>query len=435
MTILHFVESEISSGTVVETTPTFVCELPLRIPPRVRRVLDIRLNAARWTYNACVGEAAKRVALVRERKLYRRALGLPRGPERVELFRMARVSVGFTDAALHKLSLDVGSEQVGIDVGTSTLAAFGSGGAMFEHFCAGVTRDLAQVRRLRRHADRQRRASNPENFLADGRIRPGPKNWAASTRQRKVLRRLADIWRRERIRRRSLHGQLGNRLLALGTIILTERLSYQAFKQHFGASVNMRAPGLFVALLRRKVERVGGRLIEFDASRNRLSQVCHCGMIRKKRLSQRTHACPCGVVMQRDLYSAFLAWCVDEKGLLNVDQARECWSGAKPLLQATWSKFGQPANRRFLPSSFEQNARSQSGLPAKERIAESDARDAVALQFRSSESPGEVEVVPLRIPGDLAGRERLRDEHMFAMIAQVKCPRPLKQSRPRGVLE
>ena len=75
---------------MIETTPTFVCELVLKGSPRVRRALVVRMTAAQWIYNACLGEALMRVALVRERKLYRRALGLPKRPERIESFHVAQ---------------------------------------------------------------------------------------------------------------------------------------------------------------------------------------------------------------------------------------------------------------------------------------------------------------------------------------------------------
>jgi hypothetical protein len=67
---------------------------------------------------------------------------------------------------------------------------------------------------------------------------------------------------------------------------------------------------MFVERLRRKSESAGGVVNEFPTSL-RLSQLCHgCGTIKGKSLSQRWHRCDCGIVAQRDLYSAFLAMCV-----------------------------------------------------------------------------------------------------------------------------
>ncbi|MCL4514350.1 MAG: hypothetical protein M1379_01955 [Firmicutes bacterium] len=72
-------------------------------------------------------------------------------------------------------------------------------------------------------------------------------------------------------------------------------------------------------------------------------------------LSERWHACGCGVYAQRDLYSAFLARFVDEEtNLLRAGRAREAWPGADPLLRTAWQQAvtNQPANGRSNPSSF-----------------------------------------------------------------------------------
>src|SRR5260221_2597641 len=41
-------------------TPSFVCEVPLRVGPAEERALRARLEAARALYNACLGEARRR---------------------------------------------------------------------------------------------------------------------------------------------------------------------------------------------------------------------------------------------------------------------------------------------------------------------------------------------------------------------------------------
>src|SRR5260370_16337881 len=58
-------------------TPSFVCEVPLRVSRVQERILLARLEAARQVYNACLGEARQRVRLVRESKAFQRARTLP----------------------------------------------------------------------------------------------------------------------------------------------------------------------------------------------------------------------------------------------------------------------------------------------------------------------------------------------------------------------
>jgi hypothetical protein len=49
-----------------KTTPSFITELPLVVSPDWEGVLLSRLEAARQMYNACLGEAMKRVKLIRQ---------------------------------------------------------------------------------------------------------------------------------------------------------------------------------------------------------------------------------------------------------------------------------------------------------------------------------------------------------------------------------
>jgi hypothetical protein len=88
-------------------TPSFVCEIPLRVGPTEQRVLAARLEAARALYNACLGEARTRWFLVKQSRAYQHARILPRKtPERAEAFRAARVAHGCTEAALQAYAKD-----------------------------------------------------------------------------------------------------------------------------------------------------------------------------------------------------------------------------------------------------------------------------------------------------------------------------------------
>ena len=92
------------------------------------------------------------------------------------------------------------------------------------------------------------------------------------------------------------------------------KISYRARPQHFGKSVGLRAPGMFLDLLKPTVASTGGTGGSFHSTRStKLSQFCHgCGQFVKKPLWQRWHACPCGIgPIQRDLSSAFLAAYLD----------------------------------------------------------------------------------------------------------------------------
>jgi putative transposase len=281
----------------------------------------------------------------------------------------------------------VGEGDVGLDIGPSTIAAVGDGEAFLAQFCDELLPRQKKIRRFQRKIDRQRRANNPDNYNPDGTIKPGPQKWHKSGRQRRTEAKLAELHRKQAAHRKSLHGQMVNRILRMGDVIKMEKLSYRAFQRRYGRSVGMRAPGMFVVHMRRKAKACSPRpsadasAYEFPTRPTKLSQTCHgCGAVEKKPLSQRWHRCECGVIAQRDLYSAFLARCV-EGDRLNADRARREWSeGVDNLLQAALSDAcqrwqAQPASgsgSRRLPSSFGlSRGQRQSGSPVECRVKSS----------------------------------------------------------------
>jgi len=79
----------------------FVLLLPLVTTPQKERVLEVRLDVARQVYNACLGEALRRLNLMRQSVDYQRARKLPKGRERMLAFAELRKEFGFDEYALH----------------------------------------------------------------------------------------------------------------------------------------------------------------------------------------------------------------------------------------------------------------------------------------------------------------------------------------------
>ena len=107
---------------------------------------------------------------------------------------------------------------------------------------------------------------------------------------------------------------------------------------------------MFVEKLRRKAENAGGKVEDINTYRTKLSQACQCGRYEKKGLHVRWKKCPCGVVAQRDLYSAYLA-CFVEKDTLMADQAQKAWSGMGIALRTAMSELKRSI-RGPVPSSL-----------------------------------------------------------------------------------
>ncbi|WP_258112662.1 transposase [Alicyclobacillus sp. SP_1] len=490
-------------------TPSFVCEVPLHITRRQERTLEARFEAGRQMYNALLGEARKRLSLVRQSLWYTKAKKSTDKKERQVHFSAARQAHGFSAYALeavadeirrttwlgdhldshvaqkladrafeavqkvafgkaktarfkgkrgfhslegksnatcirwreyrvlwnglelpmvtdvahdpviqHGLSSrvkyvrlvrrnirgktryyaqlvcegvpyvkvnekgerihSIGKETVGLDIGPSTIAIVGDTKAMLTQFADEVVRDHKKIRRLQRKQDRQRRANNPDCYDEKGRVIKGKHLLKKSRHQQETETQLQELYRRETAHRKTLHGQLANQVIAIGTHINTEKLSYKAFQKMYGRSIGIRAPKLFLSILTRKAESAGGKVEEFSTYHTALSQVCLCGQKHKKRLSERVHACDCGVVMQRDLFSAYLAKHVENERL-QAAGAYEHWQGAEPLLRTAWQQaYHQPASGRPVPSSFG-TYRSQSGSSEKESLPEHEAQDVVAM--------------------------------------------------------
>jgi putative transposase len=284
----------------------------------------------------------------------------------------------------------LGSGRVGLDLGPSTVAVVGPQTAFLEPFCPEVKQDQAQLRRLQRRLDRQRRANNPHCYRPDGTAIKGARPKNKSRRMQQTETKIADLQRRQAAHRSSQHGQLVNRILAMGDVFNLEKLSYRAFQRRYGKSVGRRAPGSFVQHLRRKAESAGGQTNEFPTRSTRLSQTCHCGSVVKKPLSQRWHICPCGVEGQRDLYSAFLASCV-EGDRLDAGLARERWPGVDILLRAVSSRVTTPASGRPRPAS---------SVHPEPVEGQRQSRSPVASRLNAAKVPDAVPILPVGMLGE-----------------------------------
>ena len=276
----------------------------------------------------------------------------------------------------HKPKHQVGCDTVGMDLGPSTIAIVPRESTpRLEVFCAALAPNARAIRHLQRQMDRQRRANNPENFDEKGCIKKHGKQrlkWKQSKRYLATRRRKATRERRLAAHRKSLHGRLVHEIVAQGNTIITEKISYRARPQQFGKSVGLRAPGMFIAWLRRTVASTGGTLVEVPTRTTKLSQFCHgCGQFVQKPLWQRWHVCPCGISAQRDLYSAFLAAYLDPPDFL-PSCARQryaaSWEGREPGLRTAYERAYQRASARPpVPRSF--------GIPGdRVRLSKSPSR-------------------------------------------------------------
>ncbi|MFJ5762225.1 zinc ribbon domain-containing protein [Neobacillus sp. NPDC093182] len=218
---------------------------------------------------------------------------------------------------------EIGKDKIGLDVGPSTIAIVGESKAELKEFCEEVVTIDKENRRINRKMDRQRRANNPNNYQRNGVVKKGKKKWVNSKRYIKTRSKHRELERKMKEVRKQFHGRDTNQILQQASSIQTEKLSYKAFQKMFGKSIARKAPSMFLKMLKRKVIAQGGTFQEFATYSTKLSQTCHCGAIKKKRLKDRWHICECGVHAQRDLYSAFLARYVSKSDRVDIQKAEK----------------------------------------------------------------------------------------------------------------
>ncbi|HBP6378463.1 TPA: transposase [Pseudomonas aeruginosa] len=240
--------------------------------------------------------------------------------------------------------------EVGLDVGPSTVAVVSDTGGDLVAFCPTIEQPWKETRRIQRAMDRSRRATNPHCYNENGTWKKGAKVKVVSKNYLDLKRELAETERRLAAERKRSQGELVNSVIRLGNVIKTEKLSYKAWQKLYGKSVKVKAPGMFITGLKRKAESAGGQFLELNTWSLKMSQYDHVsGEYNKKTLRERWHflggkTAEETLLVQRDMYSAFLALCVVENKHQS-SQLRERWSVVKQLLgQAGWCRKPEVAS-------------------------------------------------------------------------------------------
>ncbi len=83
----------------------------------------------------------------------------------------------------------------------------------------------------------------------------------------------------------------------------------------------------------------GGQVIKFSTQKTALSQTHLTGQRIKKSLSDRVHYDKTGIVMHRDLFSAYLSRFVNDEDNLLLHLAVEQWERSEPILMQAWKEF------------------------------------------------------------------------------------------------
>lgn len=230
---------------------------------------------------------------------------------------------------------------VGIDIGTSTVAISSYYETKLEELAPGIDRKEKEIARLQRKLDRQRRANNPQNYNEDGTIVRRKKTWTYSKKYYQTKNKLRKIMTKQAETRTLAHKTLANEIVGLGDRFVVEQMSFAGLqkraketkvnektnkiqsKKRFGATIGHRAPATLISLIEQKCKSQGKTFIKADTKSVKASQFDHLTEeYTKHSLSTRVKFVGDDKV-QRDLYSAFLlAHVEDDKKTVNVNACK-----------------------------------------------------------------------------------------------------------------
>ena len=187
---------------------------------------------------------------------------------------------------------------VGFDLGLTTLVTTSDGERLGD--TRFLNRSLRKFRRVQRHVARQKRGSN---------------------RRRKSVRNLARLHEHIADQRRDMHHKVSTALVQRYGLIAHESITpaFMLANRSTARAASDAGWSQLLRFLQWKSAEAGRDLVAVDPYNT--SQACStCGALVPKPLSQRTHICPCGTVLDRDHNAAL--------NILKLAQAGP--SGANP---------------------------------------------------------------------------------------------------------
>jgi len=90
----------------MSNSSSFILELPLQTTPHDAKILEVRLDAGRQLYNACLGEALRRLDLMRESKAWEEARTCRDKGKRRKLFHSIQERYGFSDYNIQAFAIE-----------------------------------------------------------------------------------------------------------------------------------------------------------------------------------------------------------------------------------------------------------------------------------------------------------------------------------------
>jgi hypothetical protein len=236
-----------------------------------------------------------------------------------------------------ELKRSIGQGNVGIDIGTQTIAISSQYDVKLLELCPEIDNIEHKKWLLQRKLNRQRRSNNPDNYNYDGTIKRGVKLiWNKSNKYIKIQYKLKEIQRKQAAIRKQSHEKLSNYILSLGDKFYVEQMNYKGLqkrskkttkndkgkfnkKKRFGKSLGNKAPAMLIEIINRKLGYIGQQINKINTAKVKASQYNHItDNYNKKELKDRWNK---DLGIQRDMYSAFLIMNVNDN-LDKVDRSK-----------------------------------------------------------------------------------------------------------------
>lgn len=245
---------------------------------------------------------------------------------------------------------------IGLDLNISNAAFVADGYAGLLPFADKVPTFEKEIKAAQRKMQRSQRVNNPDNYEPDftakrgrrtvkkkGKVKKGKRQWKKSNHYQRIAQKKRNLERRKTAYAKSQNRQLVNEVLRHGNTIKTEKVSVRGWQKRYGKAIAAKSPGYFQSELVRKAESAGGSVTKFSTQSTALSQTHLTGERIKKSLSERVHHDQTGVVMHRDLFSAYLARYVVQD-TLSLQDAVNQYPGMESTLLGAWEYY-QSANQ------------------------------------------------------------------------------------------
>ena len=239
--------------------------------------------------------------------------------------------------------LEPGTASVEIDPGVSTIAGYSEEKLILKEFAPKAKEYQKRIALLQKQVDDCKRRLNPQNYNPNGTVKSGRHKWTLSKTAKKKERQITVLYRKEAAYRKDSHNELCNEIIRIGPNVRSEPMNFKALqrrakdtkredkqtviqskdgqtksirkykrKKRFGGSCRTRAPATAVVTLERKCLQYGGSFSLIDTRTVKPSQRDHVSGAFVK-TDKRTKIID-GHTVQRDLYAAFIGYCVKSDG-------------------------------------------------------------------------------------------------------------------------